>query len=261
MLKWKLAILSQVPETFPPDNYSDLLPDISETDPSVEGDWEIHNWREKKDFIESPQVLQAVFGINPAGMNDCRWWRRKTRLLIFQFADLVNDELAPVVQHFNRFEEKRHRLESQSVDSPANSRSPLFIETLPFDDSVQLPAHLGQTVCYPASAEVVSKWYYWRSREIEAKTGLVEHATALIEIAINQGVPGLIDYYRTLVELYTIVYQCGKELTLPDYEALPEFDRLTLLLEDANPTTICSYLTVRIQNLLFDRPIHPSNLT
>jgi len=66
-LKWRTTILSHLPETYPPDSYADLLPDVSEEDPTIEGGWQVHHWREPKDWVEDPAVLSLVFGIAPEG--------------------------------------------------------------------------------------------------------------------------------------------------------------------------------------------------
>jgi len=136
------------------------------------------------------------------------------------------------------------------TESDSDLYAPTFEEVEPFDESLRLPLEAFSQIKYPLTADDLTRWYIWRSRDIETKTGLVENSTALIELAINQSIPGLIEYYRTLVGLYTLVYQCGKDLTLVEYEALPDYDRFCLLVDDANGNNIAEFLTTRAQTVL-----------
>lgn len=99
-----------------------------------------------------------------------------------------------------------------------------------------------------ADADVVSNdqqllqrleaWYAARAREIDAVSGQVEYAFSLIDLAIECGVPGLRGLRNHLHILSILVYQCGQDISLKDYETKTPYQRLCLLLAGSTDDTI-----------------------
>ena len=56
--------------------------------------------------------------------------------------------------------------------APETLYAPRFERPQPMDKTLELPPELPIPT-YPASAEDLTKWYIWRSREIESRSGLV----------------------------------------------------------------------------------------
>ncbi|XP_021365609.1 neuroblastoma-amplified sequence-like [Mizuhopecten yessoensis] len=91
---------------------------------------------------------------------------------------------------------------------------------------------LSQFRCDDLSAELLTKWYRYRTFEIEAMSLQVEHAINLVKLAVERGVQGLSDLLDDLVTMEMLVYECHIEDTVT-FEAvtkMADYEKLELIM-------------------------------
>lgn len=137
----------------------------------------------------------------------------------------------------------------------------------PFDAAATLPAFLPMSaflakdfdendgaVAYPAGAEALARWVEHRAAEIDRLTGLTDNAAALVRVCSEPplAVPGLEALAEAMEEVSYAVYgkPQAQALTLEEYLAMDDVERLCVLTRNTTPETIVDVLKKAAKPLL-----------
>eukprot|EP00026_Physarum_polycephalum_P000117 Phypoly_transcript_00117.p1 GENE.Phypoly_transcript_00117~~Phypoly_transcript_00117.p1 ORF type:complete len:2222 (+),score=372.13 Phypoly_transcript_00117:402-6668(+) len=225
VLPYRLDILSCIPETRPPSDYSFLLPV-----PDVE--WSEKRWREE-DWVERASMLEKLgldrerLGKDIATVCEDMLQRRGNI-----YEDVRGDET-----RMGRGEDDAYSIDVRPLDSGEDNLQKIV--TPP-------KYHYG-------SKEDLENWYTSRAREIDTKSGLVTHSQLLVTQAINSGLTSLAPFAQRIEELYTLVYFDEMDVGIEEYEQFDELHRLTMLLQSSTDDTFVDNLKRRGVYLLADK--------
>lgn len=75
----------------------------------------------------------------------------------------------------------------------------------------------------------------------------MDFAIKLIELGMKNQIKGLENIHETLTDLSFVVYECGKDLTLSEFEKFSDFERISVLLEDSTIENVISNIRVLFQ--------------
>jgi hypothetical protein len=83
----------------------------------------------------------------------------------------------------------------------------------------------------------VCEWYTKRARQIEERTGLVDNSLELLECAQARGIDVDATLMQSMAQLHTLVYECGVDISLREYERTGDTEKLRLFTHNSTRDT------------------------
>lgn len=279
-LPYRLIVLSYLPETLPADapTVSYLYPSVAEysNEENEEVDknaattsWRTQEWRQV-DWIERPECLLPLLGISETDTKPISEHKRIEKYL---------SAYARSIRECNRGETNSSSQKNRPSGAMKDSRGVTkiqrddrelkeeirrrkLIEETPCEDifaiAVERPEPLS--LDKPISGRLgkpieernltagdLSKWYKMRAIEIESLSGQADNALALVTLGIRNGVPKLSKIHAKLKLLCSLVYDCGKNTELVEFEHMDDLRRLHFLLEDSTSSNVVQVILDRCE--------------
>jgi hypothetical protein len=91
----------------------------------------------------------------------------------------------------------------------------------------------------------VRDWYAHRAKQIECRSGLVDNALELLEYAQARGIDVDASLMQNMSQLHTLVYECGVDISLAEYQRTGEAEKLRLFTHNSTKDTFVEDLRTR----------------
>jgi hypothetical protein len=246
-LPYRLILLRYLPETLAADSDSVrfVYPSVQQTHDEAHPATPIEPWEAKEsraeDWSETIE-MRRLLGMNPPNL-----------------VPRSGQKLESVLTQYEKILREEHLLDS--MDRRKRQMTMALIDSTPCVDVFSLPAErpeplslgkpdmveFSQPIYRELTAKDLSKWYKLRAMEIERLSGQADKALALVQLGIRNRVPRLEKIHEKLRLLCSLVYECGKDTHLAEFEHMDNLRRLHFLLEDSSPSTIVPILSERCE--------------